>query len=165
MLAILARNWWSVALRGLFAVLFGAFALAAAIVGRAQGSLWWALLAEGLFGIAAGILTFLWPGLTDLALLFLIAAWAIATGVLEITAAIRLRKEIEGEWLLALSGVLSVGLGIALVVMPGPGILALIWLIGAYAILFGIVLLILAFKLRALAWRLPPIGAREGGMA
>jgi uncharacterized membrane protein HdeD (DUF308 family) len=182
---LLARNWWTLALRGLVAVLFGvaafawpgltlvaltllfgvyalidgAFALAAAIVGRPPGLLWWALLAEGLLGIGTGIVTLLWPGLTALALLYLIAAWAVATGAFEIAAAVRLRKEIEGEWLLALGGILSVGLGLALALKPGAGALALIWLIGAYALLFGILLLILAFRLRAWARQAPLLGS------
>src|SRR4051794_34974783 len=142
MVMILARNWWALALRGLFAVLFGiaafawpgitlgalvllygayafvdgVFAIAAALAGRTEGLPWWALLLEGVFGIAAGVIAFAWPGITALALLFLISAWAVVTGVFEIVAAVRLRKEIRGEWLLALSGVLSVLFGVALVV-------------------------------------------------
>jgi len=172
----LARNWWVLALRGVLALLFGvlvflwpglawivvvatfaAFALVdgtlaivVAFTGQGQAP-WWALLLEGLFGISAGVLTFLWPGLTELALLFFIAYWAIATGVFEVIAAIRLRKEIEGEWLLALSGILSVLFGIALVIMPGPGALAVAWLIGGYSFAFGVLMLVLAFRLRSLA--------------
>ena len=174
---VLARNWWALVLRGLFAVLFGitafawpgitlgalvllygayslvdgVFAVAAALVGRPRGMPWWALLLEGLAGIAVGIMTFAWPGITALVLLYLIAAWAIVTGVFEIVAAIRLRKEIRGEWMLALSGVLSVLFGIALVVNPGAGALAVVWLIGAYAITFGILLITLGFRLRSFA--------------
>ncbi|MGB2612507.1 MAG: HdeD family acid-resistance protein [Isosphaeraceae bacterium] len=175
MVIVLARNWWALALRGLVAVLFGimafawpgitlaalvllygAFALAdgilavaAAVVGRTQGMPWWALLLEGVTGIAVGILTFFWPGITALALLYLIAAWALVTGVFEIAAAIRLRREIQGEWLLVLSGVLSILFGLALVVNPGAGALAVIWLIGAYAIASGVLLIVLGFKLRS----------------
>jgi uncharacterized membrane protein HdeD (DUF308 family) len=175
MVIVLARNWWALVLRGLFAVLLGitafawpgitlgalvllygafaladgVFAIASAVVGRTQGTPWWALLVEGLVGIAVGVITFLWPGITALALLYLIAAWAVVTGCLEIVAAIRLRKEIRGEWLLALSGILSVVFGVALVVNPGAGALAVLWLIGAYAIFSGSLLIALGFRLRS----------------
>jgi uncharacterized membrane protein HdeD (DUF308 family) len=102
-----------------------------------------------LLGIGVGILTFLVPGITALALLFYIAIWAIATGVLEIVAAIRLRKEIEGEWLLILSGLASVVFGVILMAQPGVGALAVLWLIATYAIVFGVLLVILAFKARS----------------
>ena len=166
MVIVLARNWWALALRGLFAVLFGivafawpgitlgalvllygayalvdgVFAIAAALAGRAGGCPGGPCCWRALVGIAVGIMTFAWPGITALVLLYLIAAWAVVTGVLEIVAAIRLRKEIRGEWLLALSGVLSVLFGMALVVNPGAGALAVVWLIGAYAIAFGVLL-------------------------
>jgi len=122
MVIVLARNWWALVLRGLFAVLFG---------------------------IAAGIIAFAWPGITALALLFLISGWAVVTGVFEIVAAIRLRKEIRGEWLLALSGILSVLFGVALVINPAAGALAVVWLIGAYAITFGVLMIALGFRLRS----------------
>lgn len=97
--------------------------------------------------IIAGIVTFVWPAITALALAFVIAAWALITGVLEIIIAIRLRQEIRNEWLLALSGLLSVALAIVLVVTPAAGALALIWVIGLYAVIFG-ALLALAFRIR-----------------
>ncbi len=115
---------------GAFALVDGVFAIAVALTGHAPGRQWWALLFEGLLGIAAGVLTFVWPGLTELALLYFIAFWAMATGTFEILAAIRLREVIEGEWLLALSGVLSILFGFALALLPGPGALAIAWLIG-----------------------------------
>ncbi|MBV8678596.1 MAG: HdeD family acid-resistance protein [Planctomycetaceae bacterium] len=175
MVIVLARNWWALVLRGLFAVLFGiialawpgitlgalvllygayaladgVFAIASVMAGRTWGRPWWSLLVEGLVGIAVGIMTFAWPGITALVLLYLIAAWAFVTGIFEIVAAIRLREEIRGEWLLALSGILSVLFGVALVIWPGAGALALIWVIGAYAIAFGVLMIALGFRLRS----------------
>jgi uncharacterized membrane protein HdeD (DUF308 family) len=168
----MAQNWWALVLRGVAAVifgilayiwpditftalvlLFGAYALwdgVFALIGafRTQGDRRWALVLEGIVGIAAGLLTFLWPGAATFALLFIIAGWAVATGILEIVAAIRLREEIEGEWLLLVSGVLSVLFGIAIAVWPAAGLLAVTWIIGAYAIVFGILLIVLGFRLR-----------------
>ncbi len=169
----LAQVWWVIALRGLLAVsfglaaliwpnltlvwlvfLFGAYLLAdgllAVIAGltRHNGSRpWWLLLIEGFMGIAAGGLTFLSPGLTAIALLYLIAAWAIVTGMMEIVSAIRLRADIKNEGLLALSGVLSVVLGVVLVIWPGASALGLVWLIGAYAMVFGFLQIGLGFRL------------------
>jgi uncharacterized membrane protein HdeD (DUF308 family) len=171
---LLARRWWALALRGLLAVLFGiltfiipgltlfylvllfgAYAILEGIFNvvsamRAPRQ-HWPLLLEGIVGIIAGTLTFVWPGITALALLYLIAFWAIFTGVLEIAAGIRLRKHIENEWLLILMGVLSVGFGLLLLVFPGAGALAIVLWIGAYAVVFGIALIALAFRLRSLA--------------
>jgi len=179
MAIVLARNWWALVLRGLFAVLFGigtfawpgftlgvlivlygAYALAdgtsaiaAAVVGRPRGMPWWALLAEGLIGVAVGIITFAWPGITAMALLYLIAGWAVATGLFEVVAALRLREEIRGEWLMALRGILSVLFGLALAIRPGAGAPALVWLIGAYAIASGVLLIVLGIWLRGWAQR------------
>ena len=173
--AILFRNWWVLLLRGLVAIafgvlvwfqpamslaalvlLFGAYSMAdgilsvwTAIAERKEREHWGLLLLGGLLGIGVGILTFLVPGITALALVFYIAVWAIATGVLEIVAAIRLRKEIEGEWLLILSGLVSVVFGVILMAQPGVGALAVLWLIATYAIVFGVLLVILAFKARS----------------
>ena len=181
----LARNWWALALRGLVAVLFGlacfvwplptlmvlvllygayaladgVFAVAAALAGRAQGSHWWALLLEGLLGIAVGVITFFWTDITAVALLYLIAFWAIVTGILEIVAAVRLRAYIAGEWALALSGVLSILFGLLLLIWPGATALALIWVIGAYAILFGILLFALAWRLRTWGRGVPTVSS------
>jgi len=96
-------------------------------------------------------MTFIAPGVTALAILFYIAIWSIATGALRIVAAIALRKEIEGEWLLILSGLASVGFGVLLMAMPGAGALALLWVIAAYAIMFGVLLVTLAFRARSFA--------------
>ena len=176
MLDILARNWWAMALRGLFAVLFGVaafvwpgltlavlvilwgayalvdgiFTLIAAFRAAQMRMTWWPLVVEGILGVAAGVVAFAWPGITALALLYLIAAWAILTGIVEIVAAVRLRDVISGEWMLALTGVLSIVLGVILVAAPGAGALALVWTIGAYAILVGIVLIALGFRLRGM---------------
>jgi uncharacterized membrane protein HdeD (DUF308 family) len=175
-------NWWLVALRGLFAIIFGILALAlpgitllalvilfgaytladgviALIAGykmRDSGKPVWPMVIIGILGVVAGVLTTLvWPGITALVLLAFIAAWALVTGVLQIVTAIRLRKEIKHEWLLVLSGVLSVLFGVAMLISPGAGALAVIWLIGAYAIAFGVLLLILGFNLRKHAGGVP----------
>lgn len=176
MIESLARNWWAVGIRGIAAIIFGVLAfiwpditlialallfgayalvdgvlsLVAAIRGVprvAQGR--WLLALEGILGIAAGILAFIWPDITALVLLLLIGAWAIVTGVLEIIAAVRLRREIEGEWVLALAGLASIVFGALVFINPSAGALAVVWLIGAYAIIFGIALLVLAWRLRA----------------
>ncbi len=112
-------------------------------VRRRGADRWWLLLLQGIVGIGAGVVTWLWPGITAIALLFVIAAWALAGGALQVAAAIPLRKVITGERLLALSGVL-------LLVFPRPGALALVIWIGAYAFVFGILLLVLGFRLRGL---------------
>jgi uncharacterized membrane protein HdeD (DUF308 family) len=175
--AILQRTWWMLLLRGLIAIgfgvfawlqpgislatlvlLFGAFSLADGILGvwsafaeRKTHEDWWVLLLAGLVGIGIGVVTFFAPGITALALVFYIAIWAITTGTLEIVAAIRLRKDIKGEWLLALTGIVSVVFGTLLVLQPGAGALTLLWLIATYAVVFGILLLILAFEARSFA--------------
>ena len=109
----------------------------------------WAHALQGVAGIVAGVLAFLWPGITALVLVLFIGAWAVVTGVLEIAAAVRLRRVIKGEWLLALSGVLSVLFGILVFVFPGAGSVAIAWLLGVYAAAGGIVLITLAIRLRS----------------
>lgn len=173
MLDALARNWWVILLRGVVAILFGiatfiwpgitlitlvllygAFAFAdgvlsiiAAIRGGVPAPRWWLALV-GVFGIAAGILTVIWPGITAMVLLLFIAFWAIAAGVMEIVGAIKLRKEIDDEWLLIASGVLSVLFGLLLLFQPGAGALALVLVIGSFAILYGILLVMFGLRLR-----------------
>jgi len=130
---------------GAYAILDGIFDIVSAV--RAPGR-HWPLVLEGVVGIIIGILTFLWPGITTMVLLYLIAFWAIFTGVLEIVAGIRLREVIANEWLLILMGVLSVLFGFLILIFPGAGALAIVIWIGAYALLFGIMLIALAFLLR-----------------
>lgn len=177
MFGVLARNWWLLAVRGVLAILFGVaaflwpgltltvlvlmfgayalvdgiFAIAAGFAARGEQERWWMMLLTGLAGVAVGVLTFLWPNVTALVLLYFIAAWAIVTGIFEVAAAIRLRKEIEGEWFLGLAGIMSVIFGVLLVLLPSAGALALVWLIGIYAVIFGILMLVLSFRLRS--WR------------
>lgn len=174
MLHFIGRNWWLLVLRGVCAVLFGllafiwpgmtlgvlvllfgAYALAdgilalVAAVSGSTGTPWWVLLLVGLAGVAAATTTFLYPGITAVVLLYLIASWAIVTGVLEIAAAIQLRKEIEGEVWLGLAGLASVLFGAILFMRPGVGALAVVWMIGAYSILFGVLLVALGFHVRS----------------
>jgi uncharacterized membrane protein HdeD (DUF308 family) len=138
------------------AVLVGIFALYALIDGvmnlamglSARRGRSWALVIQGLFGIAAGVMTFLWPAITALALILFIGAWAIVTGAFEIVAAIRLRREITGEWLLMLSGVLSIVFGVLVFAFPGAGAVGIAWVLGAYAMASGIVLVSLGIRLR-----------------
>jgi uncharacterized membrane protein HdeD (DUF308 family) len=135
---------------GAYALLDGGLALIMAISGRRErglGALW----SEGVFGIGAGVVTFLYPGITAIALLAVIATWAIFTGVLAIVTAIALRKEITGEWALATSGMLSVLFGVLLIIWAPAGLLALVWLIGIYAMASGIALIPLSLRLRQLS--------------
>ena len=127
----------------------GVLALAAGLRMRDKGKPLWALIIVGLLGIAAGIATFLWPGLTAHTLIFIIGSWAIAIGLFQIAAAVRLRQHIRGEWLHALSGVLSVAFGLAVVIWPGAGAMAFAWLIGWFAMVFGAMLITMAFQLRS----------------
>jgi uncharacterized membrane protein HdeD (DUF308 family) len=141
--------WALVLLFGAYMLVDGIFAIVAAVRAAGREARWWLLLIEGVLGVLAGLVAAFWPGLTALALLYFIAAWAIVSGILEIAGAIRLRREIEGEWALGLSGALSLLFGVLLVVIPAPaGLLSLVWLIGAYALAFGVLLLVLAFRLR-----------------
>jgi uncharacterized membrane protein HdeD (DUF308 family) len=132
-----------------YAIVDGGFALAAALLGRdhdAASRLWLGL--SGSVSLVAGLLAIAWPGMTAAVLVLVIASWAIASGVLEIWAAIYLRREIDGEWLLGLTGLLSIAFGVILFVQPAAGALALAWLIGAFAVLIGVSLMALAFRVR-----------------
>jgi uncharacterized membrane protein HdeD (DUF308 family) len=169
----LTRSWWAITLRGVAGIVFGIIAFIApgislvalvllyAVYAFADGILgitaafsggrrWWLFLLEGILGIGAGVVTFMWPGITALVLLYLIAAWALATGIIEIVTAIRLRRVISGEWLLALAGILSIALGVVLFLFPGPGALAVVIWIGAFAFIFGVLLVTLGLRLRRL---------------
>jgi len=171
---VLSRNWGWVVLRGIVAILFGVLAafqpgitLAALVLlfgayafvdgvamivwsieSRREDSHWLSLVVGGLLGVAAGVVTFFWPAMTTVALLFVIASWAIVTGVAAIVAAIQLRKLIVGEWRLVLSGLLSVTFGAILLAAPAVGALAMVLWIGAFAIVSGVLLIGLGMKLR-----------------
>jgi uncharacterized membrane protein HdeD (DUF308 family) len=126
----------------------GVVMIVSAIAHRRTQRRWGLLVVGGMLGIAAGVLTFFWPGITALVLLAIIASWAIVMGIIEITVAIRLRKEIKGELVMVLSGLLAIAFGVMLVVNPGLGALAVALWIGAYALASGVLLLVLAFRLR-----------------
>lgn len=174
-----SRLWWMILLRGILAVLFGIAVLAkpgisllslsivfgvfiladgcgnvvTAIGGRKEHDDWWVLLLAGLAGMALGLLTLVNPGITALALLFYIAVWAIAIGLLQLVTAFRIRKQIEGELWLGLGGLASVLFGMLLIARPGAGALAVLTLLGAYAIVFGVTLILLALKVRGFVKR------------
>jgi uncharacterized membrane protein HdeD (DUF308 family) len=177
MRTLLVTSWWSLVLRGIIAIiaglvtfvlpgitfavlviLFGAYALLDGILNivgawRAaeRHERWVALLLEGFVGIGAAAVTALWPAITALALVIIIAAWALVTGALELAAAVRLRKYITGEWLLALSGIASIIFGLLLAVFPYAGALAIALWIGVYLVIFGVLLVSLGLRLRGLA--------------
>lgn len=178
MLNLISRDWWVFALRGVAAILFGIGALVwpgltltvlvllfgayafvdgvALLIALARGEAGarrhaWAVGIMGVLGIVASIVTFVWPGITALSLLYLVAFWAITMGAFQVVAAIALRREIEGEFWMGLGGVMSVIFGILLIASPGTGMLALVWMVGFYAILFGVSSLGLAYRLRGIA--------------
>ena len=178
----LFRDWWHFALRGVLAIVFGIlalvwpgptikalvvlfgafvlvdgiFAVVTGIQSREYFKYWWALLLEGLTGIAIGIMTFIWPNIAGLVLLYFIASWAILTGIFEIIAALELRNVLPGEWATFLAGVLSILLGILLFAYPTAGAVGMVWAIGLYAIAAGITEIIVAFRLRSLGQKLEP---------
>ena len=176
----LTRNWWLVVLRGLLGILFGliaifwpgltflilvlmfgiyamvdgVFAMLTGVVSSKYSPRWWVFLLEGVVSFAAGLIAILRPGLAAFVLIAVIASWAILTGILEIAAAIRLRREITNEWMLAFAGFVSIVLGVLLFFQPAAGGLVLTLMIGSYALIFGIILVILGFRLRK--WDNPP---------
>jgi uncharacterized membrane protein HdeD (DUF308 family) len=176
MLQAIARKWWVILLRGLGAIalgilvigwpgvtlltlviLWGLFALVDGIAGimlgirgEADGTMWWTMMLLGVIGVGAAITAFIWPGMTAVILLWIIAWTAILRGVFEIAAAIRLRKHIDNEWLLAISGLLSVVAGFLVLRNPAAGALAITFIIGAYMIALGIVGVVLSLRVKAL---------------
>lgn len=175
MLNLWARHWWVLVLRGVLAVVFGLlalvwpaitfqvlvilfgvyalfdgiFSLFSALRQRRRRG-WGFLLLKAIAGVGVAILAFIWPRITGFALLYLIAGWALVTGILQIIVAFAFREALHGEWILGLGGVLSVILGILLILFPGSGTVAVAWLIGLYAILFGLLLIFLGLRLRRL---------------
>ena len=175
----LSRNWWALALRGAFALIFGIltlvwptltvavlvalfgawalvdgiFAFVAAWEHAERRQTWWPMLLEGVLGVAAGIITWVWPQITALGLLTVIGVWAIVTGIIEIAAAIRLRRVVSNEVWLALAGIASVIFGALVLIFPGAGAVGIAWAIGWYAILYGVLMLMLGFRLRGMAGR------------
>lgn len=170
----LAKYWWIFLLRGIFAVIFGILAFAmpgitlatlvilwgayafadgivslyTAIAGTTHGDDRWLVGLQGVIGVVAGLITFFFPMATAIGLLIAIAAWSLVIGVLQIVAAIKLRKEIEGEFWLGLSGLISILFGFFIMARPGAGALAVIYIIGAYAIVFGVFLIAFAFRVK-----------------
>lgn len=147
-------------------LLFAAYALVDGMVNLAGAAhavqaheRWAALLIEGLLGIVAAVVTVLWPAITAIGLVYMIAAWAILTGVAEVVAAVRLRKYISGEWLLALAGIASIVFGVLMAAVPLAGALVIAIWFGAYAFVFGIMLMVLGFRLRGWRRALPPRGS------
>jgi uncharacterized membrane protein HdeD (DUF308 family) len=173
MCALLAQNWWAIALRGVFAILFGlialfvpgatilslvlffsaymlvdgVFGIVSAVRAARKGERWGLLVLEGIADIAVGIIALLWPGLTAVAFVLLLAAWSIVSGGLMLGAAFRL-SQAHGRWWLALGGLVSIIFGVLLVIAPVIGAVVLTWWLGAYALVFGALLLAAAFKLR-----------------
>ena len=175
MIRTLAQHWWVLLLRGLLAIAFGLFTFWHPVASIAALVLLWGayMLVDGIFelvagvrakvgslvllgvlGIVAGLVALVMPAVAAMALVWIIAFWAIVAGVMQISAAVRLRKEVQGEWLWILSGICTVVLGILILMRPGAGALSLVWLIGSFAIAWGVLLVILAFRLKGHAGRM-----------
>jgi uncharacterized membrane protein HdeD (DUF308 family) len=182
MLGLVARDWWVFALRGIAAIafgvlafiwpertlavlviLFGAYVLVdgvSLLVALVRGDTLarrhaWSVGIMGVLGIVAGIATFIWPGVTALSLLYVVAFWSIAMGAFQVIAAIALRRELEGEFWMALGGIASVVFGVLLIAFPGEGLISLVWLVGLWSIVFGGSSLGLAYRLHQIANALP----------
>ena len=178
----LTRNWWLVVIRGLLAIMFGliaflwpdlawlvlilmfgvyaivdgVFAMLSSVTRSRYSSRWWVFLLEGIVSVAAGTVVLLRPELASFALIVVIAVWAILTGILEIVGAIRLRREITNEWMLGFGGFVSIVLGVLILFQPETSGLVITLMIGTYALIFGILLVALGFRLRR--WNVPPGG-------
>jgi uncharacterized membrane protein HdeD (DUF308 family) len=177
----ITNQWWLLIVEGILAVafgvvawvwpdltvatliiLFGAYAIAFGVMNfvaaaglRREGESPWPFIFRGLLGIGLGVVVIVWPDISALTLLYVIAAWAVVTGVTEVIAAIELRKLIENEWFLGLAGVASIVFGVLVAIYPGAGAVALVWTIGVYAIVVGILLIALGVRLHGLDQRLP----------
>ena len=177
MIEMVVNKWWVFLLRGLAAIVFGVlavvwpritiqvllilfgtyvlldgiFSLVAGIVSIRLNKQWWEMIISGVLGIAIGVLTFVWPNITGLVLLYFIAAWAVVIGIMDILIAIQLRREIEGERFMFLDGIFSLVIGVLLFFFPGTGALAAAWLIGLFAVAVGIIFIILSLRLRKFA--------------
>jgi uncharacterized membrane protein HdeD (DUF308 family) len=188
---LMSSYWWVLLLRGVVAILFGivaytwpgmtlvtlltlfgAFAFVDGIFNvfhafsaRKEHEHWWVLLLEGLVGIAIGVITFQAPQITATVLILYIAFLAVATGVLRIVLAVRLRKEIEGEWWMALAGLAGIAFGVLMMARPGAGALALLWLVATWAIVGGVFLVILSFKVKGLGGRADELKQKLAGRA
>jgi uncharacterized membrane protein HdeD (DUF308 family) len=171
---LLAKSWWMLAIRGAAALLFGILALAwpgltllvlvalfaayalitaavyisAGVKNRETDKGWWMLVLLGLVGVAAGGIAIFYPLVTALVLVLLMGANAIVTGILDLAIAIRLRKELRGEWMLVLAGIVSIVFGVLVFLFPGAGALAMVWMVSFYAMLTGVLLLALAFRMK-----------------
>lgn len=185
MVQVLARNWWALLIRGIAAVIFGilafmwpgvtlvvigilfgayafvdgVFAIVSTVRAAQAHERWWPFLLEGIVGLAIAAITFYDVGITLFALYITIAAWAFITGILEIVAAIQLRKHISNEWLLILAGICSILFSMLMIWHPGVAALAIIWIIASYAIVFGIIMIVLSFRLKAHAGQTPVAAA------
>lgn len=172
----IARGWWALVLRGIAALLFAALALlwpgltlgillvlfasfailegSLAIIGAVKAVTeqrrWGALAFEGLTSVVVGLVVFVWPGISAVTLTYLIAFWAIVTGIFELAVAMRMRRVVKGEWIMALGGFMSLVFGFMVAARPGTGALAIVWILGAYAALFGLLLIGLGLRLRSL---------------
>lgn len=179
MIESLSRSWWVPVVRGLCGILFGVIAFAtpgvaltvlvlwfgvwalidgcfsvvSAIASRKSNADWGFELVGGILGISVGILTFRAPGITALGLVLYIAAWSLVRGAIDIVLAIRLRREIQGEWLLVLAGIASIVFAGLLMWNPGPGALVLLWLIASYAIVFGVLAIMFGIRARGFGRR------------
>jgi len=183
---LLSRSWWVLLLRGgvsiLFGIaaymwpgmtlvtlvsLFGAFAFVdgcfsayQAFSGRKENEYWWVLLLEGLLGVAFGLIAYQAPGITATVLILYIGFWAMATGAMRIILAVRLRKEIDGEWWMALAGLTSIVFGLLMVARPGAGALAALWIVALWSIVGGVFLVFLAFKVKGLGGKVDELQQR-----